>query len=264
MHSPTALDTSRVQGDDSPSPTWPVADMSWSLGKASVVAGVGILLLALFAGFGYPFAVAGLVTEDDPARTAADILGSKNLFRLGILSLFLAAVLDVVIAWSLYRVFSPVSDSISRLASWLRLAYAAVFLVAISHLVGVLRLLSDADYLTVFSSDQLQTQALLRINTYTDVWHAGLILFGLHLLVIGYLAYRSGFMPKLLGILLAIAGAGYVFDSIAGVLVDGSVPDVTAFTFIGEFLLALWLVVWGRRVTVATSERHDYRIGTAS
>ena len=161
--------------------------------------------------------------------------------------------LDVVVAWALYRVFSPVSEGISMLAAWFRIAYAGVFMVAISQLVGVLRLLGTDDYLAVFGARQLHAEALLRINTFTDIWNAGLVLFGLHLLVIAYLAYRSGYVPRLLGVLLAIAGLGYMFDSFGAVLSRGSSPDVSAFTFIGEFLLALWLVGWGGRITLGES-----------
>ena len=76
---------------------------------------------------------------------------------------------------------------------------------------------------------------------------AGLVLFGIHLALIGYLAYRSGYVPKLLGVLLLIAGAGYVFDSIASTVLASPPGSVTTVTFLGEFLLALWLVVRGRR-----------------
>jgi hypothetical protein len=164
--------------------------------------------------------------------------------------------LDVVVAWALYRVFSPASRSISLLAAWFRIVYAAVYLVAVSQLVGVLRLLGDDDYLAVFSGDQLQAQALLGINAFGDVWAAGLFLFGIHLLIIGYLAYRSGYVPRLLGVLLAIAGLGYVVDTVGTLLSDDSWVDVSLFTFIGEFLLALWLVIRGRRLTIGGSSSH--------
>ena len=177
-------------------------------------------------------------------------MASEMTFRLAIACWFGVIALDVVVAWALFRVLSPVSTSLSRLAAWLRLVYTGIFLVAISDLVAALRVLSDDAYLAVFAEDQLHAQALLRINAYTDTWDAGLVLFGLHLLVIGYLAYRSGYIPRALGILLGVAGFGYAFDSFAAVLSPG-MWKVSSLTFIGEFLLALWLVIWGRRVTVS-------------
>jgi hypothetical protein len=166
-------------------------------------------------------------------------MAHQDLFRAGILSLFLVVALDVVVAWALYRVFKPVSERVSRLAAWLRIIYAGIFTVAITQLVGVLHLLG---------TPRLHTQVLQRIATFTDIWDGGLFLFGFHLLLIAYLAYRSRYIPKLLPVLLAIAAVGYLFDSFARAA--GSPTDVSTFTFIGEFLLALWLVTRGRRITL--------------
>lgn len=220
-----------------------------SIRHASITAGVGLLLMSVLAGFGNFVPLEGLVTPGNAAQTAQDITASEGLFRFGIVSLSVVIALDVVVAWALYRVFSPVSQSISMLAAAFRLVFAGVFMVAVGQLLGVLRLLSSEDYLSVFSADQLHAQALLGVNAFGDLWAVGLGLFGLHLLVIGYLAHQSGYVPRFLGVLLAIAGLGYVIDSVGGVLSQGSWTDVSSFTFIGEFLLALWLVIWGRRLT---------------
>ena len=248
---------------DGPTPVRLGRDAVWSIRNASLTAGVAILLMSVLAGFGNFVAVQGLVTEGNAAQTAKDITGSEGLFRLGIVSLFLVVALDVVVAWALYRVFSPVSRSISMLAACFRLVYAGVLLVAVGQLPAVLHLLGNDAYLSVFSADQLHAQALSGIGTFNDVWAAGLVLFGLHLLVIGYLAYRSGYVPRFLGVLLAIAGLGYVVDTFGAVLSRGSWTDVSSFTFIGEFLLALWLLIWGRRLTLTESGHHEDPIAAA-
>jgi hypothetical protein len=230
----------------------PAIDANRSIRKASVSAGAGLLLMSALAGFGYQVAVKGLVTQGNAAKTATDIMAHQDLFRFGVLSLFVVVALDVLVAWALYRVFKPVSERISRLAAWLRIIYAGIFTVAISQLVGVLDLSGTA---------QLRTHVLGRINTFTDIWDAGLVLFGFYLLLIAYLAYRSSYMPKLLAVLLAIAGLGYLFDSFGRAA--GSSPDVSTFTFIGEFLLAVWLVTRGRRITLSKTRSHDDAIATA-
>ena len=116
------------------------------------------------------------------------------------------------------------------------MAYAGVFIVAISQLIGALT---------------AHAQALHYINTFTNIWDAGLVLFGLSVFLLAYLAYRSGYVPKLLGLLLAIAGFGYVFDTVVRALVRGC-SDVSAITGIGEFVFALWLVIRGRAPPRAT------------
>lgn len=226
----------------------PAAEASHSIRLAAITAGAGLLLMSALAGFAYQFAVKGLVTQGNAAKTAANIMGHQDLFRFGILSLFVVVVLDVVVACALYRVFKPVSARVSLVAAWLRIVYAGIFAVAIIQLVAVLRLLDNARHPDASRMVQVHAQALARISDFTDIWDAGLVLFGLHLLIVGYLAYRSSFVPKLLAVLLAVAGFGYLFDSLARAA--GSSLDVSTFTFVGKFLLALWLVTRGRTITL--------------
>jgi hypothetical protein len=220
-------------------------DANRSIRQASAIAGVGLLLMSVLSAFGYLVAVKGLVVPGNAAATADKVADHQGLFRLGILSLYLVAALDAIVAWALYRVFKPVSGALSKLAAWLRVAYAGTFVVAISQLVGVLG---------------VHTRALRQINTFTNIWDAGLVLFGLNLFVLAYLAYRSRYVPRLLGVLLATAGFGYVFDSGVRGLARGSSSDVSAITGIGEFVFALWLVTRGRRITLGS---HDDSIGAA-
>ncbi len=110
-------------------------------------------------------------------------------------------------------------------------------------------LLSNVRYLTTFSAGQRRTEALTKIGDFQDIWHVSLILFGLHLILIGYLAVKSGYVPRVLGVLLVIAGAGYLVGSSGALLVPGNSVNVAAFTFIGEALFMLWLLAKGRNVT---------------
>jgi hypothetical protein len=247
----TAERAIRHHGDGASPPLQQGPDPSPQVRQASLVAGVALLLMSALAGFGYPFALHRLIAPGDAAVTGQNILAHQGQFWSGIACLFLVVALDVVVAWGLYRVFSPVSKGISALAAGLRLLYAGIFAVAVFQLLGAGRLLGDSSTLSASGVDRAQAQALSDINRFTDVWHAGLILFGLHLLVVAWLAYRSGYVPKALGVLIGIAGLGYIFDSIARFLSDASWPEVSTVTFIGEFLLALWLVIRGRRVTVS-------------
>lgn len=238
-------------GTNAPPPIPSGSDADRPFRIASITAGAALLLMSVAAIIGHVVAVDGLVTATDATRTAADIRASAGLFRIGIASLVLVIALDVVVACALYRVFRPVDKGLSMLAAAMRLVYSGVYMVAIAQLVGVIRLLGNDDYSAIFSAGQVNAQALLGITAYNDIWYVSQFLFGLHLLLIGYLAYRSGYVPRLLGVLLAISGAGYVIDSFGGMLSHGAWTDISMFTFIGEFLLALWLVIRGRRLTVS-------------
>ncbi len=215
------------------------------------------MLMSALAGFGNLVVLEGLVTPGDAAKTAGDIMASEGVFRFGVASLYLVVLLDVVIAWALLRVFSPVSRDISRLAAWFRLAYSGVFMVAISQLAGIPDLLKNEGYSVVFTAEQLQAQALLKFDAFEDIWFAGLILFGVHLLIVGYLAYKSGYVPRLLGVLLVIAGLGYSLDSFVTVFSGGSPFAISTVTFLGEFLLGLWLLIRGHRISLGTAGLHE-------
>ena len=174
-------------------------------------------------------------------------MASEGTFRLAVAGLYVVVVLDIVAAWALFRFFAPVNDWLARLAAWLRVAFAVVFLVAISELAAVPGMLSDAGYQDAFGQKQLQAQAMVRLEAFDHTWMAALLLFGAHLALLGYLAYRSGHVPRLIGVLLVISGIGYAFDTFSSVLSADPVV-ISTFTFLGEFLLAVWLVVRGGRV----------------
>jgi len=89
------------------------------------------------------------------------------------------------------------------------------------------------------------------------------VLFGVHLVVVAYLAYTSGPVPKLLGVLLAVTGLGYLIDGLATAL-TGTSPEVSAYTFLGEFLLAVWLLIRGRRLGSADERSLGHVPATAT
>ena len=254
MTNSTEHRTVQRYADDAPLPATPRATAKWSVRNASLTAGIALLLMSVVAIFGNVVVVDGLTTQGDAAATAADITASAGMFRLGIVSLIVVIALDVVIAWALYRVFSPVNASLSMLAAIMRLVYTAVFMVAIGELVGVVRLLSDEGNRAVLGTEQVQVMAMQGMTSFNDIWYVGQFLFGLTLLLLGYLAYRSGYIPRLLGVLLVISGLGYATDSFGAVLSEGPWTDITTFTFLGEFLLALWLVIRASSVAAGAAE----------
>ena len=227
-----------------------------SVRRGSLIAGLALLVMTPLAAFANFAVLEALVTPGNAAQTASAILNAEGTFRFAIASLFVVAVLDLTVAWALYVVFEPVSRGIALLMAWFRIVFAGIFMVAISQLTGVLSILTTANSVSAFSTEQHYAQALLGVNAFYDIWDAALILVGLHLVLLGYLVYRSGavpsyksgYVPKVLGVLLAIAGVGYVIDSFGRVLLTGYSFEVAAFTFVGEVLLIFWLFIYGRRI----------------
>ena len=213
-----------------------------SLRTASLIAGLGLALIVVLAPLGNFVAVQPLITPGDAAKTTQDILNSEALFRWGIASLVLTAVLDMIVAVALFVVFEPVSRGVSMMAALFRVAYTAVFLVGIIQLVEALGLLRDPP------------QAMRAVEAYNTIWLVGLIFFGIHLMLIGYLAYRSGYMAKIFGILLVVAGLGYLVDGFGTVLVPDYSMNIAQFTFVGEAALMFWLLIKGTRKDFSNGE----------
>lgn len=220
------------------------------------VAGFGLLLMAILAMFANFSVVEGLIIPDDAATTANNIITNEVLFRSGFISFVIVLILDVLVAWALYVLLKPVNKNLAKLAAWFRLVYTAIFGIALSNLLNVLPLLSGAEYLTAFTTDQLHAQVMLLINAFNNGWLVGLVFFGFHLLVVGYLIVKSrGYLPRVIGIFLIIASAGYVIDSIAHFLLPNYTDYKTIFLLIvavpgviGELSLAFWLLIKGVKV----------------
>jgi hypothetical protein len=202
-----------------------------SLRTAAIVAGVGLLLMAILSPIAYLNTFQSLVKFDDAALTAQNISNSMGAFRSCILLLFTVAILDIVVAWGLYILLVPANKNLSALAAWLRVIYGGIFIFAISKLYIALQ---------VIAADGIQAMSYLK--AFQSIWDMGLILFGFHLLVLGYLVFKSGYIPKWLGVFLVLAAVGYIVDGFGKTLSPGYNLNIAQFTFVGEVLLIFWLL----------------------
>ncbi|MGD9489060.1 MAG: DUF4386 domain-containing protein [Calditrichaceae bacterium] len=220
--------------------------------KISKMAGTGYLIIFITGIFSNFFVLESLILTRDPAATMQNIISHDMLFRAGIFSFVLMVVFDVFLAWALYILLRPVNSNLSLLAGWLRLANSVIFGVALYHLFGILRLLSGAEYLTVFDTAQLGAMVILSYVTFNDIWLIGLVFFGLHLFALGYLIIKSGYIPKFIGFFLVIAAVGYLTDSFANFMLPnyGDYKDILLMIVIvpgviGELSLTFWLLLKG-------------------
>jgi hypothetical protein len=203
--------------------------------RASWLSGLGLFFMAVIAAWSNFAVLEALIIPNNAAKTASNILESLGLFRLGVLGFLVVVLLDVLVSWGLFVVFARVDEALSRLAAWFRLVYSAIFAIAIAQLVGIPQLLENP----LLNLEQNQALVLFSTQHFKNIWDLGLLLFGVHLLLLGILAWRSGFVPRWLGVLLLAAGVGYGFDSVAAVLGYGL--RISSFTFLGEFLLIFCL-----------------------
>jgi hypothetical protein len=216
----------------------------------AVIAGVGYVVLFVLGIFANFFVREGLVVGGDAAESAANILESESLFRWGMVSFLAIFVIDVVVAWALYVLFKRVSQELSLVTAWFRIVYTVFLGVAVIFFYQALQLISGAQFLTVFDTGQLEAQALLALDTFNSTWLIGLLAFGVHLVLLGWLLLKSHAAPRLLGYVLMVAGAAYVADTTAHTLLSNYVDYETVFlaivaipAVIAEGWMALWLLL---------------------
>jgi len=164
--------------------------------------------MTIAAVFATDITIGSLVVSHDAAATTNHIKSSEMLFRTGVLSWLVILICDVLAAWGLYIFLKPANSSLSLLAAWLRLVYAAILGAAICNLLYVTMLIRSEAYQTGLGIRPLQLQVLLFVNGFYDLWSLGLIVFGIHILLVGYLIFRSDYIPKFLGALLLLAFFG--------------------------------------------------------
>jgi hypothetical protein len=188
-------------------------------------------VIAAISNFGI---IQNLIVPGNAANTAANLVDSASRVRLAAVGLMLVAMLDIVVAWGLYVVLRKVNPSLSLLGAWFRLAYAAIFAVVINSLFAALR-----------AAPMDPQQSLFLVESFDTGWRIALVFFGLHLVIIGVLLWRLGIFARILTVLLVIAGAGYLVDGLGSLLSPVYSLELGMFTFVGEVVFILWLLIRG-------------------
>ena len=212
-----------------------------------------LYLYIFFAGmFAENFVRDRLVVATDASATAANIISNESLFRLGFSGEYLHLACDVAIAALLYALLRPVNTYLSLMAAFFRLTADIILAVAGIAQFAALRLLGQGDYLSSFQPTQLRSLALLAMRLHGDGYAVCLFFFSFACLLGGYLIYKSTFIPRAIGVLLAIAGLGYLTFTLIHFLsphiAAGLFPGIFVPIFIGEFSLVVWLLLKGVNV----------------
>jgi hypothetical protein len=186
------------------------------------------------------------------AATAEKIVASQSLFRAGFATDLVVFVIEVALAAVLYVLFRPVSRTLALVMAFARLAMVTIPGLNLLNMFTALQLLTSPEYANVLDRGQLQGLAYLFLNDQHYGYALGMVFFGLHLGVLGFLVFRSGFLPRILGILMVVSSLGYLADSFTKFLAPQSADTlamvVIVTALIGELPLTLWLLVKGLNV----------------
>ena len=210
------------------------------------IAGVLFLVSMVAGGFGEFYVPTKLIVSHDAAATANNITASMSLFRMSFASYLVEAVCDIALAWIFYVLLRPVRRDLALLTAFFGLVSTATFAIAELFYFAASFILGGADYLKTFSPDQVNSIAMLSLKFYGVGGGVFMVFYGVAWILRGYLIFRSDYLPKTLGALLALAGAGFVARNFLLVLAPAYAYDFLLLPmFLGGVALTAWLLVKG-------------------
>ena len=212
-------------------------------------AGLLYLLLAVSAPFGLLYVPGKLIVPGNAGATADHLRASESLLRLGMASELFHQVVVVFVVLALYRLFKAVDEGLAKQLVVLgALVSVPVMFANVLNHVAALILVSSADFLRVFERPQLDALAYLFVRLHGRGITVASIFWGLWLFPFGLLVIRSGFIPRVFGYLLMLAGVGYLAASFATLVVPQYAPMVEQVALpleIAEVPVVFWLAIWG-------------------
>ena len=225
------------------------------------ITGVVYLLYFLTAVFGEFFG-RGLVVSGDAAATANNILAHQPLFRLGLATGLIATACYVAVTALFYDLFKHVNRSLSLLAAFFSLVGCAILAFASLFRIGPLVVLGGGQYLSAFKVEQLRALAFLFLELYGQAVNICFVFFGVYCLLIGYLIFKSAFLPRILGVLMAFAGSGWL-TFLSPPLANYLSPYIQVLGVFAEGSLMLWLLVMGVNVAKWEEKANVWRVSGA-
>jgi Domain of unknown function (DUF4386) len=215
------------------------------------VAGLLYLIVIVAGIFAEIFVRGRLVVANDAAATAHNIVTHELLYRLGFAAELIEILCGVFLALIFYELFKVVNRRIALLVVFFNLVGAAIESVNLLNHLAPLTLLGGGSYLSAIPVDQLQAQAFLSLKLFELGFAISLVFFGVFCLLLGYLIFRSGFLPRIIGVLLAFQGLCYAINSFTDFLAprySAIIFSILTVSAVGEISLCLWLLVMGVNV----------------
>lgn len=219
--------------------------------KAARVAAVLYLLIAITAPIGLMYVPGKLIVPGNATATANNLRASEWLFRIGMGSEFFHQIVGIFLVLALYRLFKAVNERHALQMVILSLTPVPIVLLNVLNEIAALVLVSGADFLSVFDMRQLDAMAMLFLRLHSQGIIVASIFWGLWLFPFAMLVIRSGFIPRVLGVLMMIAGSAYLASAFTSLLLPQYGSLVGQFALIletGELPIIFWLVIWGTRL----------------
>ncbi|MEK4191295.1 DUF4386 domain-containing protein [Paenibacillus odorifer] len=223
--------------------------------KSALTAGISLIIMTIASFFSYGFVHGTLVVQGDASATFINIVSSNNLFKGEILGWIIIMIADILVAWAFYMFLEPVNQNLSLLGAWLRLTYSAILAISILTLIFVLLFTGNTNGFSTLTIEQTQAFMMLFLDAFQFIWSMGLVVFGGHLLIVGYVALKSDVIPKVISILLLLASIGYIIIHLSKMFLTQYEAVITTLNFIftipmivGELGFGIWLLLRGGKI----------------
>jgi hypothetical protein len=222
-------------------------------------AGILYLLLLILGGFNFFYIPALYTVRGDPAATARKIIAIEPIYRVGVLSDLVGSIVFIFLVVNLYTLFKDVDKKYAMLMVISVSVAVAFSVVNLINQIAPLVFLSGADFLSAFTKPQLDAIALAFLRLRSSGFEVVAAFWGLWLFPFGMLIIRSRFLPKALGILLIVACFASLVHSFGCIALPAYKYVIARFTMpvdaIGEFSIAIWLLVKGASVPLPEARR---------
>jgi hypothetical protein len=216
------------------------------------IAGAIYLVIIVFGGFSEGFVMNTLVVSDDPAATAHNILASSALWRLSVAGDLIVPLIAVPQLWIIYHLLKPAGRTLALLFVLLEIVSLSVESISKLFLLMVLPMLQNAGYAHTFPPQQLFAFVSMMLAAHNMCFNIALLFFGADCLVTGYLIFRSGYFPRVIGLLLQLAGLSYLIGTLSAFFAPAFADVISLpaqlLALIGEASFCLWLLVMGVNV----------------
>jgi len=225
--------------------------------KTARIAGLLYLINIITGVFSLMYVPSMIDTHGDATTAISNLLASEFLFRLGVAVGLMSFSVFMLLPFVLYKLLGHISKSAAILMVALAVIFIPIDFMALGHKLDVVSLLHDGRYRSAFNIEQVHAQAMLSLHAYENAMTVSEIFWGLWLLPFGYLVFKSGFLPKVLGVLLMAGCVSDLIEVVGDVLYPGTIRGVAATLVmlpgvVGEFGICLWLLIVGARKSLFT------------
>ncbi|NJB70499.1 hypothetical protein GGR42_000961 [Saonia flava] len=223
-----------------------------SIKKTGRLAGLLYFIVVITGIFALLYVPSKIIVWDNPTTTYSNLLVHESLFRLGIVVSLVCYLFFLFVPLALYRLFAPVNKTMATLMVALAVSGVPIAFLNMANYYEIVSLIGNPEYLEIFGKTQIQNQILLKLNSHSNGYLIAQVFWGLWLFPLGYLIFKSGLIPKVLGVFLMIGSIMYFLDFVLKTMLP-NYNDLTISSYIlipasiGEIGTCLWLLIMGAR-----------------